>query len=307
MNSLISVIVPVYNADSSLAACVESILSQQDVTLELLLVDDGSTDASADLCDRFAAADGRVKALHQPNGGVSSARNAGLAAASGTYIMFVDSDDHMLPGMCAMMQHSMETQQADLVVCGTTEPGGHVWAPEKDAFYASRRDFDQDLPYWLQTELLGPPWNKIYRRDLLHEGFPEDVSFGEDLMFNLRFLKGAQRVAFVAAAPFFHEKRNGRSLVNCFDAKKLHDIEAVQREVAGYAREAGVAFPYGKYLRDLLVYSKGYLKSPSFSWKEKRLAVRAWRRQGPLLRTHRISTAGLRLKDRFYLWVLCHL
>lgn len=302
----ISVIVPVYNAAGDLPRCVDSILRQEDVSLELLLVDDGSTDGSGALCDQYAAADSRVRVLHQANGGVSSARNAGLHAASGSLVMFVDSDDYMLPGMCKLMADRMASVGADLVICGTTEPGGGLWAPERDASYASRTDFDRDFEYWLQTELLGPPWNKLYRRSLINQVFPEDVSFGEDLIFNLAYLSGAQRIEIVKAAPFFHEKARGTSLVNRYDGKKLTDIEAMQRALAAYCAQSGIEVPAGKYLRDLLVYAKGLLKSPKLSTAEKRRAVRTWRASNPRLRSLPLADLGLTLKDKIFLWLLLH-
>ena len=94
---LLSVIVPVYNVENYLSRCVDSILSQSGVTLEVLLVDDGSTDASGKICDSYAARDDRVKVIHKENGGLSSARNTGLDRASGDYVTFVDSDDYLEP------------------------------------------------------------------------------------------------------------------------------------------------------------------------------------------------------------------
>ena len=302
----ISVIVPVYNAAGDLLRCVDSVLRQEDVSLELLLVDDGSMDGSGALCDQYAAADPRVKVLHRPNGGVSSARNAGLREASGALVMFVDSDDYMLPGMCRLMTYRMASVGADLVICGTTEPNGGLWAPERDASYASRTDFDRDFEYWLRTELLGPPWNKLYRQSLINHFFPEDVSFGEDLIFNLAYLSGAQRIEIVKAAPFFHEKARGTSLVNRYDGKKLTDIEAMQRVLAAYCAQSGIEVPAGKYLRDLLVYAKGLLKSPKLSAAEKRRAVRTWRASNPRLRSLPLADLGLTLKDKIFLWLLLH-
>ena len=99
MKELISVIVPVYNVEKYLAKCVESIRKQTYSNLEIILVDDGSPDACPRMCDQFALDDARIKVIHKPNGGLSDARNAGIEAASGAYIGFVDSDDYIHPKM----------------------------------------------------------------------------------------------------------------------------------------------------------------------------------------------------------------
>lgn len=99
MNDLISIIVPVYNAEIYLATCIESILQQTYTNLEILLIDDGSTDASARICDNYAVCDKRIKVFHKDNQGIASARNIGLFHARGTYIAFCDDDDYMHPNM----------------------------------------------------------------------------------------------------------------------------------------------------------------------------------------------------------------
>lgn len=117
-NPLISVIVPVYNVESYLPRCVDSLLTQTYENLEIILVDDGSQDASGSICDRYAGKDARIRVIHKENGGLSSARNAGLDAASGEYIGFVDSDDWMEPDAYAVMLGLMEKYDAQLVCAG---------------------------------------------------------------------------------------------------------------------------------------------------------------------------------------------
>ena len=108
MNSLISVIVPVYNVEDYLDRCIESIINQTYKNLEIILVDDGSTDSSGKKCDEYALRDGRIKVFHKENGGVSSARNMGLDIATGDYIGFVDSDDLLEHNMYEMLLNNAE-------------------------------------------------------------------------------------------------------------------------------------------------------------------------------------------------------
>lgn len=114
---LLSVIVPVYNVEQYLARCIDSILQQSYRNLELILVDDGANDSSGAICDQYAQKDPRVNVIHKENGGLSSARNAGLDAAKGEYVGFVDSDDWIEPGAYAAMISLMEQQQVP-VICG---------------------------------------------------------------------------------------------------------------------------------------------------------------------------------------------
>ena len=115
---LISVIVPVYNVERYLRRCVDSILHQTYRNLEVLLVDDGSTDASGAICDEYAAQEERVTAVHQKNGGLSAARNAGLERAQGTYLCFVDSDDFLNSRMLETLCRDLQEQDADVAVVG---------------------------------------------------------------------------------------------------------------------------------------------------------------------------------------------
>ena len=121
----VSVIVPVYNAEKYLQECVDSILGQTLADLELILVDDGSTDTSPALCDRYAEQDARVKVIHKPNGRAASARNAGIRAASGDYVAFVDSDDWV----SAEMYEKMLGTDADVTLCDYVRFQGKTETP----------------------------------------------------------------------------------------------------------------------------------------------------------------------------------
>jgi len=114
---LISVIVPVYNAEHFLKRCVDSIRSQTYKNFEIILIDDGSTDSSGMLCDNYQALDSRIRVIHKPNGGLSSARNAGLDICSGEYIAFVDSDDYIDSKMYESMLSCLEEENVDICVC----------------------------------------------------------------------------------------------------------------------------------------------------------------------------------------------
>ena len=271
---MISVIVPIFNAEKYLHRCIKRILAQDYTDYELLLIDDGSTDNSGTICDEYAIKDNRIRVFHKENGGVSSARNWGLDKAIGEYIMFVDSDDYMLPGMLEVMLSTLESKMADLVVCGTTETGGGYWRPIADVDY-SINQLKENFVSLLHTELLSPPWNKIYKKEIIGSNrFCDDISFGEDLLFNIQYLKKCENISFIKESPFYHEKENENSLVVKFNRNRLFDIEKVWVVVDRFSEDKEGL--YSKYLRDLTVYIRQLLKTKQYSWLEKKNILEEW-------------------------------
>lgn len=271
---MISVIVPIYNAEKYLYRCIKRILTQDYTELELLLIDDGSTDNSGTICDEYAIKDNRIRVFHKENGGVSSARNWGLDNAIGEYIMFVDSDDYMLPGMLEVMLSTLESKKADLVVCGTTETGGGYWTPIADVDYLINQ-LKENFVSLLHTELLSPPWNKIYKKEIIGSNrFCEDISFGEDLLFNIQYLEKCENISFIKESPFYHEKENENSLVVKFNRNRLLDIEKVWVVVDRFSEDKEGL--YSKYLRDLIVYIRQLLRTEQYLWSEKKNILEEW-------------------------------
>lgn len=271
---MISVIVPIYNAEKYLHRCIKRILTQDYTELELLLIDDGSTDNSGTICDEYAIKDNRIRVFHKENGGVSSARNWGLDKAIGEYIMFVDSDDYMLSGMLEVMLSTLKAKSADLVVCGTTETGGGYWRPIADVDY-SINQLKENFVSLLHTELLSPPWNKIYKKEIIGSNrFCEDISFGEDLLFNIQYLEKCENISLIKESPFYHEKENENSLVVKFNRNRLLDIEKVWVVVDRFSEDKEGL--YSKYLRDLTVYVRQLLKTKQYSWLEKKNILEEW-------------------------------
>lgn len=271
---MVSIIVPVYNAFQYLNRCIESLVNQTINDIEIILIDDGSTDDSLLICREWASKDKRIVVIEQENSGVSSARNVGLDNAKGDYIMFVDSDDYMLPQMCEKMIATIESKKADLVVCGTTETGGGYWRPvaNKDYTFTQLKENFVEL---LHTELLSPPWNKIFKRAIIGEQrFREDITFGEDLMFNLGYIDKCNKVSFIKESPFFHEKNNTDSLVVKFNRNRLTDIEKVWTAITHFVPSKPSL--YNKYYRDIVVYVRQLLKSKYHSWAEKKEILCEW-------------------------------
>lgn len=189
MEQLISIIVPVYNAESTLDRCITALIGQTYQNIEIILINDGSKDRSLDICRKYESKDDRIKVIDKPNGGVSSARNAGLDAASGAFIMFCDSDDWAEQDWCEELVSHYE--KGCLVMCGHYIEGEQNFLPheiraKKCGTRYSRRDF-----WMLKLCNFNAPWNKIYDRSVICQGklkFCENLTNGEDVLFILQYL-----------------------------------------------------------------------------------------------------------------------
>lgn len=181
----ISIIIPVYNAEKTLKKCIDSIMAQEYKDFELILVDDGSADMSSQMCDEYAANDMRIKVIHKQNGGVSSARNAGLEIAQGQWITFVDSDDYLSDHYLFGLKDSM----ADLVICNYQNIIGSQVTCGFNVNECNDLSLGQLIIENLTSTILRGPVAKFYRRELI-DGmrFNEDMRIGEDACFVFQYL-----------------------------------------------------------------------------------------------------------------------
>lgn len=192
-----SIVVPIYNSENTLRRCIESVLCQDNTQYELILVDDGSTDASGQICDEYAQKYNQIRVVHKMNGGVSSARNAGIELAVGEYILFLDSDDEYL----ADALNNIVAGRADLIVFGKEI---HKTNPQSDVLV----ECDEELIYSLNTATIGQligrnffcvVWDKLFKMSIIkthHLLFDEDLNFGEDYVFLCRYLVYCKDIYF---------------------------------------------------------------------------------------------------------------
>lgn len=214
---MVSVIVPVYNVEKYLSACVKSILQQTYQDLECILIDDGSGDGSAAIGRAFAEEDSRVVYVRQENAGVSRARNRGLAQARGEYILFVDSDDILKKDMIEKMMTAMEQDQTDFVVCGiglfTTSAENiteEIVPPH--AALQSKEDAASFFAREYAPTVMNSPCNKLYKKALIQDGFDTSVDIGEDLLFNLAYFRAASSVTYLDQALYCYRRNLSGSL-----------------------------------------------------------------------------------------------
>lgn len=188
MKELISIIVPVYNAEKTLTRCVEALLGQTYSNIEILLIDDGSKDRSLDICREFARKDPRLKVIYKKNGGVSSARNAGLDTATGTYVMFCDSDDWVESDWCETLLNAYETDSLAMCQYYIENAAKHVKVEEADGIIQRHK---RDKFFQLDNNGMFVPWNKIYSKKVIDTHalrFHEKLTNGEDLLFNAEYV-----------------------------------------------------------------------------------------------------------------------
>lgn len=196
----ISVIVPVYNVEKYLRCCVDSILAQTFTDIEVLLVDDGSTDSSGAICDEYAKIDNRVRVFHKANGGVSSARNLGLDEATGKWIMFVDSDDKVAPQICECLLEYAE--EGILPTC----PLGK-WVEEEIELTDSKDILTTTYTIERFDKVPAPgPVAKLYERQIIGNNlrFNNNFSFAEDAIFNYQYYQKIKGFTIVQSKMYFY-------------------------------------------------------------------------------------------------------
>lgn len=222
MNEKISVIIPVYNIARFLPACLDSVASQTYRNLDIILVDDGSTDESGKICDSYAASDPRIRVLHKENRGVSQARNDGMRMAEGEFISFIDSDDWVARETYEILLKAAKQYQADCVA------GGFVRAREAKKGMRFREDdrpetFTRTAKEAMKMTLLGSSsaCNRLFRREVV-EGisFPPDRR-NEDEVFALHVYERCNRVVYLADMTYFYRVRKNSATHSAFNISKM--------------------------------------------------------------------------------------
>lgn len=219
MNQTISVIVPVYNVAQYLSQCVSSILSQDYGDLEVILIDDGSTDASGEICDQYAAKDSRVRVIHQKNGGAAAAKNAGLRLASGDYLAFADSDDYLEPGAYGFLMKTLLETNADAVQ-GSFREVYRNRAEEQHIQEETLEGYDYLLrfPKDFSCALL---WNKLYRRAIFDGVFFEEGHKIDDEYFTYQGFLQPRKVVRADRIVYNYRKRASSVMSSPESAERL--------------------------------------------------------------------------------------
>lgn len=215
MAPTVSIIVPVYNAGATLRRCIDSVLKQEFTDFELLLIDDGSTDDSASICDEYAAGDSRIRVFHKKNSGVSDSRNLALEEARGTYLQFLDSDDWITPNATRLFVDTARRYHCDLVISDFYRVSGERVSHKGDIdddCVLTREEFAAFMLENPADFYYGVLWNKLFRRELVekyHLRMDPAISWCEDFMFNLEYIRHAEVFYALQVPVYYYVKTKG--------------------------------------------------------------------------------------------------
>ena len=253
----VSLIIPIYQVEDYLSMCLDSCLEQTLLDMEIICVDDGSKDDSGNIADAYAKLDPRIKVIHKENGGLSSARNAGLKAAQGELIMFLDSDDYLQPWACARMWEENLQHPADIIIFGSDVFPAYYkvddwlwWTLSTPKAY-----FTKFKPFVLfkTTGAIPFVWRQAYTRKLLEKAdvmFDESVRYGEDVIFQLEVFPYAKYFSFIPDRAYMYRFQRPDSLMAVEkkdeDGRIRKHITVVEKGSA-FWYERGLMDKYGKY------------------------------------------------------------
>ena len=265
----VSVIVPVYNAERTLAKCLDSLLAQTHGDIEVIVVNDGSTDGSAALIEGYRSKDRRVRVIHKTNGGVSSARNAGLALVAGEFTAFVDSDDWASPEMVEILLSEAVAAQADIVLCTYMreyethsvekrfdQPERVTYSPAETRSVLLCRlvgPLGRDLARPENLDSLGTVWGKVYRTSLLNDHrlrFVDLLEIGtnEDGLFNMQAFAVARKTVFIRKALYHYRRDNPGSITSAYRPRLRQQWERLFDRIGTFIRENSLPPAFGEAL-----------------------------------------------------------
>ena len=262
-DTLVSVVIPAYNAEETLPSCLESVRKQNWQALQIIVVDDGSTDGTLAYLQRQAVEDPRVEVYHQSNKGVSEARNNALSHCRGEYIRFVDSDDWLPSDSIRIMVERALATGCDLVIAGYNEVIGPLCTPRNLEDRSDTVPMDlvlTRLNIYANSFFYGVLWNKLFRRSLIEAQqvrFISGVSWGEDFSFVMDFLHKAVTVSYMREIVYHYNRRVGgltvKQALDCI----IHPVENVRMKLTLYRRLKNLYIcrgAYTSYRRTLWMY-----------------------------------------------------
>ena len=227
-----SVIIPIYNAEKTIHRCIDSLIGQDCADVEIILVNDGSRDGSGAICKEYSEKHACIRYIEKKNGGVSSARNAGLDAARGMYIAFVDSDDYVDPSYFSIIRQAMQGKDRDLIRFSyCVDDGTRIQEKRAAAFAAeTRKDALPKILDDICRKTLNSPWAKVYRREIIDRyqiRFPVGASMAEDRAFNISYSLHVNSYLVSDQTLYYVNTQNDNSL-----SRKQHEDLALQFRIA---------------------------------------------------------------------------
>lgn len=278
-NQLISVIVPIYMIDRYVGICIESLLNQTYRNLEIILVDDGSKDRCSEICDLYASKDKRIVVIHKENGGLVSARKAGVLAATGKYIGFVDGDDWVGPGFYQALYNAISQNDSDIAIAGfsrdlfsqtksiyNTIPSGYYEGNELKKVFGEMISYGDFYRHGISTY----HWNKLFKREVIlkHQlEISDDVSIGEDAVVVYATLLDCKRICITDNCAYHYRQREDSMLKSSVDLEKeLIRVRALYNNLSSVIKGYPDEYELQKQVNDFItgifiIRSGGYLVS----------------------------------------------
>ncbi len=282
-NPLISIIVPIFNTETYLKKCIESIINQTYKNLEIICIDDGSTDASGSIVDDYVKKDYRIRAIHKKNGGESNARNAGLKIMRGDYVGFVDCDDWIEPDMYEKLINVILEKNVDMVAstwfCDRKDSSekienrlsvfNEVFDRETLLTYLYRRDDYRGFAYM---------WNKLYKRELFYDMygrlmlFDEDLTLGGDVLYLAKLALNSMRAIYLDNGFYHYNQRDG-SGCHTQDLNRLKDWLEAYRRVITYIRLMNIETNVMPWIKRFMAYHSSNIAEIAYNQKNREVLV----------------------------------
>ncbi|HJD46111.1 MAG TPA: glycosyltransferase family 2 protein [Candidatus Mediterraneibacter norfolkensis] len=252
---LISVIIPVYNVEKYLRRCIESVIGQTYQNLEILLVDDGSSDGSPQICDEYAEKDSRITVLHISNSGPSAARNKALEICTGDYVGFVDSDDWISPDMYEILYDNLQENNADVSIVGYAMvwPSGKTQKQsDENLFYVWTHD--QLMEEWISQRLFkGFMCDKLFKKKLFQNvAFPEDRRYMEDVAIGIELYDQCDKAVYTGKCCYYYFQREDSATNIRFSERELIGIKEAEKMIV-YSEQHENKFDKAAYSRLIIV------------------------------------------------------
>ncbi len=230
MNGTVSIIVPIYAVERWLSVCVDSLVKQTYSNLEIILVNDGSSDRCPEICEEWAKRDSRIRVVHKQNGGLASARNAGMDVMTGSLFTFVDSDDFLDQDAVQCMMDALN-DNADIVCVGSRKVFPNTERTEPDQYTPGEYEREEALKHLLLWDgaVRSYAWGKLFRTELARDlRFIEEIKYGEDTPFVYKALSRARRICQLPTVKYNYLQRADSLVGATYTSKKLHAVKAAQ-------------------------------------------------------------------------------
>ena len=242
-NILVSIIVPIYNTKDYLEACLDSIINQSYKNIEIILIDDGSNDGSSNILDMYATKDTRIKVIHNTNHGVSYTRNYGIKLATGSKILFIDSDDTVDLDYVKKLIEPLQNGDCNLVICGINDVNVKKKIRARKFPEKLVESMQKDFVALFMMPIVTGPVTKLYDVKVLRKNevyFSEDISFNEDVMFNLNYLRFVNEYKIVKEALYDYYRRPAQSLSKDRSEKNFKSVLKVANTLKNFINEKNV-------------------------------------------------------------------